>query len=714
MSTILLVYKMLIVIALLIDAKCSYAANDSLFTDITSKNENFTNSINNDSIALEAHIQKVRALRRNFPSQALDHANQALFIAKELKHQEQIAKILTDLAYLNWRLSNYKVAVDKLEEAISIFEKTGGYSGYARALNIKGGIYSDKGFNEKALQYYFNALSNLEMIDSIARTAAILNNIAIIYLDMGDYDRAEEFNKRSLVIKEEFENERGIAFSLNNLGIISQRRGNYKEALDYFESSLSIRKKADHTRGIANTKRNIGCLHYEQGDFDKAIYLLTKARNIYDQLEDAVEIAQIDHYLGRVYFAKASLQPAQSYYMASLDVAERVGLLPLIIKNYKKLGALMALENNFETAYYYQGKYIKLQDSLYAEESRQRALEMKMMYDRERKESEISLLRKSNQIKELNIEKQRLLRNFLIIFIVLTFIILYIIYNRYTAYKKTNKLLKHQKDRITQYNDMLKGLNSSLLSQKEKVDQLNDQLKKSQQNLIDINNTKDQFFSIISHDLRSPFASIVSFSRIMKRDIDNLSKEELQQLAAELDKSVNKINNLLDNLLQWSRSQTGKIIYQPIRFKLKDTIIENINLFRAIAHDKNIELTDRVDPETEVWADVNMCDTIIRNLLSNAIKYTNEGGSVVISSDLKGDMVEVSVADTGVGISPDDQKKLFRADNLHSTFGTKDEKGSGLGLLLCKGFVKKQGGRIRMKSTPGAGSVFSFTLPLAK
>ncbi len=482
----------------------------------------------------------------------------------------------------------------------------------------------------------------------------------------------------------------------------------------YLNPTDGIRKEADTLRGIANTKRNNGYFYYKQQEFDKALNQLLRARTIYDQLEDAAEMAQTDHYIGKVYLAQGLLLPARSYFTASLEMAEQIGMLPLVINNYSKLSELMVFENNFEAACYYLKKLVEFQDSLHAEESRWHSIEMEMRHDRGVKESEINLLRKSNQINQLSLEKQRLLRNFLIIFIVLTLLMLLIIYNRYSAYKQTNRVLQYQKERITHYNTMLKGLNSSLLDQKEKVDELNERLKKSQQKLIDINKTKDQFFSIISHDLRSPFASIVSFSRIMKRDINNLSKDELQQLAAELDKSVLKINNLLDNLLQWSRSQTGKIKYQPQRFLLKNTVAENIKLFVANALDKKIELVDSVDVGIEVWADVNMCDTIIRNLLSNAIKYTDKGGRVAISSKLTDDMVEVTVSDTGVGILPEDQKNLFRADKLHSTFGTKDEKGSGLGLLLCKGFVEKQGGGIRLQSTPGEGSQFSFTLPLAK
>jgi signal transduction histidine kinase len=212
--------------------------------------------------------------------------------------------------------------------------------------------------------------------------------------------------------------------------------------------------------------------------------------------------------------------------------------------------------------------------------------------------------------------------------------------------------------------------------------------------------------------LRNPFASIVSFSRILKRDIQNMEKDELRELAYELDKSVLKINNLLENLLQWSRSQTGKIKYHPEYLVLKDIVRDNVNLFSGNSREKNIRMVDHVDDDVVVFADMNMTNTVVRNLLSNALKYTQSGGKIELSTKVNSGKVYISIADNGVGISPENIKKLFRVDTLHTTYGTSDEKGSGLGLLLCKEFVEKQGGEISLESKEGEGTVFTFSLPL--
>ncbi len=345
------------------------------------------------------------------------------------------------------------------------------------------------------------------------------------------------------------------------------------------------------------------------------------------------------------------------------------------------------------------------------EVSRQRVIEMQLMFDRQRKEDEIDLLNKANQISELNLDRQRILTTNLLMLLLLSIVLLLVVYYRFRETRKTNRILLRQKEEIASKNKQLQKLNTSLVDQKRKVDELNRKLKDSEKHLMSVNATKDKFFSIISHDLRNPFASIVSFSRILKRDISSLSKKELLELAAELDKSVEKINSLLENLLQWSRTQRGVIDFQPGYFSIKDAVTETIQLFNRMANEKDISISDNIDDSINAWGDLNMTRTIIRNLLSNAIKYSHKGGHVELYSHRQNDMVEISVVDHGVGIPEEVQKKLFHTNSLFSTYGTDDEKGSGLGLLLCNEFVRRQGGEIFIKSKEGKGSVFTFTIP---
>ncbi|MEW6195704.1 MAG: PAS domain S-box protein [Bacteroidota bacterium] len=238
-----------------------------------------------------------------------------------------------------------------------------------------------------------------------------------------------------------------------------------------------------------------------------------------------------------------------------------------------------------------------------------------------------------------------------------------------------------------------------------------DAIKSYAEELKQLNATKDKFFSIIAHDLKNPFITILGFSDLLLTDFNELTDEEKLFYIEEMKKSADVSHNLLQNLLQWSRSQTGRIEFKPKNLTLVDIVNENALLLKLIAQKKQININISIDPSTSVFADEDMLNTIIRNLISNAIKFTNRDGNVNIYSSTYEKFVQVTVEDNGVGMDESTRSKLFKLDETHSTFGTENESGTGLGLLLCKEFVEKHGGNINVESSPGVGSKFIFTLP---
>ncbi|MFW5793147.1 MAG: ATP-binding protein [Bacteroidota bacterium] len=344
---------------------------------------------------------------------------------------------------------------------------------------------------------------------------------------------------------------------------------------------------------------------------------------------------------------------------------------------------------------------------------------LKKVIEEENIRKKKELANREHKIDTLSIEIHRNYKYFLLAIVILAIGLFFLLYSRYRIIVNSKRILEKKQEELNNSNSELQTINSELLAHKDRLEVLNSELEntnqklvESEQKLLSINASKDKFFSIISHDLRNPFASIVSFSRIIKRDINSLSPKELKDLAEELDKSVLKINNLLDNLLQWSRSQTGKIIYNPDYIDLTTLIKENVELFINNFDKKKVILKVLVKEPLVVYSDKNMLDTIIRNLLSNAIKYSKQGGVVSVDAKVEKNMAVVSVADEGVGIPEEDKGKIFNPEIFYSTYGTNDEKGSGLGLKLCKEFTEKQGGRIFFESEEGKGSVFSFTVPI--
>ena len=239
-------------------------------------------------------------------------------------------------------------------------------------------------------------------------------------------------------------------------------------------------------------------------------------------------------------------------------------------------------------------------------------------------------------------------------------------------------------------------------------------MKLKNEELTSLNATKDKFFSIIAHDLKSPFNSIIGFSSLLSRQISEKDYEGIKKYATIIQESSQQALDLLVNLLEWSRSQTGKMVFTPEEVDVAFLISQSVGVLIGAAQQKQIAVHKQMPANLVVRADNAMVNTILRNLISNAIKFTNPGGSIVISAERKAEELLISVADNGVGINQVSINKLFRIEETYSTLGTQKEKGSGLGLLLCKEFVEKHGGRIWVESEVGKGSTFLFTIPLKK
>ncbi len=261
---------------------------------------------------------------------------------------------------------------------------------------------------------------------------------------------------------------------------------------------------------------------------------------------------------------------------------------------------------------------------------------------------------------------------------------------------------------------IIRGIVRDITDIKENENKLKSVVKELEElniKLHNLNASKDKFFSIISHDLRSPFSSIFSFSEFLKDDINELTKEETALFAEKIYEAAQNVFALLENLLTWSRIQSGKMKYEPAHFSINSRINQIIKLFEHIAANKKITLSNKMSGNTIAFADEDMISSVLQNLISNALKFTSADDEVFITNNNHTDRLEILVNDTGIGIKPEDIDKLFRIDVNHSTYGTNQEKGSGLGLILCKEMVEKNNGTIAVESKFGKGTTFKITLP---
>ena len=238
-----------------------------------------------------------------------------------------------------------------------------------------------------------------------------------------------------------------------------------------------------------------------------------------------------------------------------------------------------------------------------------------------------------------------------------------------------------------------------------------DKIKKVNDELVEINNSKDKFFSILSHDLRNPLGAVMNLLEIMVDD--NLVKEDAEELIHDALSTSKQAFSLMENLLEWSRMQLGKMPYNPEKIQVLQLINESKALYEQSLKNKNLNLKINIGEDYFVTSDIKMTETVLRNLITNAIKFTKPNGTIIVSSESDDNWIKIKVADNGVGISEENIQKLFRIDSNYSTKGTAEESGTGLGLILCKELVEKQGGKIYVTSKKDSGSTFSFTLPAA-
>ncbi|MCK4346247.1 MAG: HAMP domain-containing histidine kinase, partial [Bacteroidales bacterium] len=345
---------------------------------------------------------------------------------------------------------------------------------------------------------------------------------------------------------------------------------------------------------------------------------------------------------------------------------------------------------NFKEAYRFDTIYYNLKDSLFSVRNTSKIAQLKEMYDTENKDKELAVLKSTQTMESLEIKRRRTFKTYMTAFAIILFLMmiagLYYLYLK----RKTNKILSVKN------------------KQQEETNQL---LVESEKQLMDINDTKNKFLSIIAHDLISPFNALLGFTELMAEEAKSHHIDEIKKYSGIISQSLKNLHHLLENLLQWSKTQRGIIDFHPEFFDLSKTVSNLVTFFELSARKKKIKLSEDFKGGNIVYADANLVSAILRNLISNAIKFSPIGSWVKITSKEENGFIEVSVSDNGTGMKKENIEKLFLIDTHYTQKGTSNEQGTGLGLIIVKEFVEKNGGKIWVESEEKKGSTFKFTLP---
>ena len=455
-------------------------------------------------------------------------------------------------------------------------------------------------------------------------------------------------------------------------------------ALQYFNQIFGLAEKHQVSDfylaigwvGLAETYMKIGNDKLARQYAQQALEVFEQTNMQEGEINANLILAQVNLNEGKLHLAAQLVDEC-------LDQSTTIGLKELTIKGYLLKSEILEKSRNYQESLANYKKYVEITDSLYEEKQLHQLALHRAEMDISEKENEIGLLQKNNEIKDLQLVKQKNQSRTMIITIALLVVVVALSLSYNKARKKANDLL-HKK-------------NKQILEQHEE--------------LIRVNQTKDKFLSIIGHDLRNPIGAFKDVVSQLAEFPEMFTEELRNQILTELRDEAENTYFLLDNLLLWAKTQKNSIQFKPDKLKLNLVVKNNIILHTRLAERKNIKLKTNIAPDVLVYADHNMVDLIIRNLLSNAIKFTPENGKVRLKvREVDDNKYEVSVKDTGVGIDEKDLSRLFDENDHLSTYGTDNEKGSGLGLILCREFVEMNGGTIRVDSKPGQGSTFSFTL----
>lgn len=432
----------------------------------------------------------------------------------------------------------------------------------------------------------------------------------------------------------------------------------------------------------------------------KLLYLYGELNLAEENLNKAFEINNKDSFLSKLYLCKANLNNDNNETLLAIEAYQKAIELSKKYLNYQitleaslKLFQLFEKLNLHKQAFNTYTLYKEAKDSLSKINSQNKLFLSKIQYQLINKENTVTELKLIEIENEQKIEEHK--NNRQMLNMISVFFVLLLILALYFFVLSRN------------YNKRLKGTNTEL-------QQSNLELRKARSNLEELGRNKDRFFSIIAHDLRSPFNSVLGLSEYISESMSEIEKEEILELNKMIFTSSKSLYNLLENLLDWSKTQIGKLKFEPENIDLYEVLEKELDVLKIIAANKEIQIVSEIKKETMAYFDEGMIATVIRNIINNAIKFTDNKGVIKILSKPNEAYLVVSIIDNGIGISEKNIKKLFNANKQFTTFGTSGEKGTGLGLAICKEFVVMNGGDIKVKSEEAKGTEFEFTLPIRK
>ncbi|MBL7842414.1 MAG: tetratricopeptide repeat protein [Cyclobacteriaceae bacterium] len=600
----------------------------------------------------------------------------------------QVGQSKTDSAKIDFlnELSNRYLAYQPqkskqyAEEALQLSQTVGYKRGEAIALNRLGEYEFRQGNYAKAIELTTASLKLAEQLNdssTMAMAYRVLGNINTFGFKR--FDQALQYQLKAFTIYEKLNDKRNIASFYGNITWIYGTTGqNLEEGHRLADRGIQLSDSLKDYQLLSYNYNSKGLLYLKEDRLDSALRYFILSNSTAEKSNDNAVIAYNKSIIGEIYLLRENHKTAIDWFSQSLKESRELNLREVLKNSYLGLARCYAGIKDYQRAYQYHLQYDELSNTILNWETTQKALITELEFAEEKREAKIAELELAN--KQARLEKIIYIIFFGVVLIAMLIITLLVTKNNRQRLE-TNRLLQEKNEEIALQNERLRQTNT----------------------------VKDKLFSIISHDLRTPLASLKGLlAMVLRHDI---SDKEFKELGPKLNNLVIGTNETLENLFQWSHSQMNGWAHHPKLVNLFDLADRCLALFNESAKTKGIHLTNTINKDQTVFADENQLELIIRNLINNAIKFTQQGGQVILDAKEEANhIVAIRISDTGIGMDEDQVRNLFSIKEIHSTRGTSGEKGTGLGLQLCKEMTENNGGMITVTSAPGKGSAFTVRL----
>ncbi len=608
---------------------------------------------------------------------AIKFSNIGILLSNETNNQIYLPDFYQIIGYSSFLKRNYNQSINYYNSALGMFENRKNKNKVADLNAYLGIIYQETYNYNKSIQYFYKSLKLYKELNDSANLSGIYNNIGLLFYRIGNNTKALYYFNESLNIAMKLNLLRSVAYTYNNLSLIYKNSKQYHIALKYLYKSEQILITLKENNNLVITYQNIGEIHLNLKNYAEAERFFYKSLNLSTEINATYLQASI-------YLSLANLHYVQNYFANTYYYLK---LASDLIKKYRDLGIENSINhlfsdyykavNDYENALSFLKNYKIINDSIFNQESIENIEKLKIQFETSEIETENELLQQNNIIKDITLKKQHNTRNTYIVSILIIIVLIFIIVYSFLKKRKANLQLQE--------------LNNLLSNQRLRLEHANI--------------TKDKFLSIIAHDLKNPFYDLKQYAVLLKNN--NISDRKLKkEMISDLKTLSCNINNLIENLLNWAESQLKATIINKSELNILDLVNESIQPHLISAEKKEIKTIIEINPEITVFADKYTLNTIIRNLYNNAVKFTSSNGEITIKVEKKDSFTKISIKDNGIGISAENLNNLFKLNINSSVNGTSNEKGSGLGLVICKEFIEMNEGKIYAESELNKGSIF--------